>query len=343
MTARARWALAVVPMLAMTTSCGRSTITLTGIVTTNDVIVSSQVQGQLEALLVSEGDRVSKGQLLGSVAPAELRADSAYYAHSAQGMSAAVTQAEAMVRWQTQQTADQISQAVAAAAAAVAQQAAVAAEVEMADLTFNRVERLATDGLDTPQQLDQTRTALAAAKARLEAATKQADAARSAVGLARANGEQNAIRQSQLAGSRQSAAAALAQGTKAGVRLGYTELRAPTDGVVDVRATRQGELVTVGQPVLTLIDPDDLWIRADVEESYVDRAKLGDSITVRFPSGDERRGKIVYRGADLAFATRRDVSRTKRDIKTFELRVKVDNRDRRLAVGMTGYVLLPVR
>jgi hypothetical protein len=37
------------------------------------------------------------------------------------------------------------------------------------------------------------------------------------------------------------------------------------------------------------------------------------------------------------------VSRTKRDIKTFELRLRVDNADRRLALGMTAYVLLPVR
>jgi hypothetical protein len=36
------------------------------------------------------------------------------------------------------------------------------------------------------------------------------------------------------------------------------------------------------------------------------------------------------------------VSRTKRDIKTFETRLRVDNKDRRLAVGMTVYVLLPL-
>jgi len=51
---------------------------------------------------------------------------------------------------------------------------------------------------------------------------------------------------------------------------------------------------------------------------------------------------VFYRGADAAFATQRDVSRTKRDIKTFEIRLRVDNHDRVLAVGMTAYVLLPV-
>ena len=93
---------------------------------------------------------------------------------------------------------------------------------------------------------------------------------------------------------------------------------------------------------MTLINPDDLWVRADVEESYIDRVRIGDKITVRLPSGAEREGTVFYRGADAAFATQRDVSRTKRDIKTFEIRLRVDNHDRVLAVGMTAYVLLRV-
>ena len=83
-------------------------------------------------------------------------------------------------------------------------------------------------------------------------------------------------------------------------------------------------------------------MRADVEETYIDRVKHRRPLTVRLPSGDEREGTVFYRGVDAGFATQRDVSRTKRDIKTFEIRLRVDNRDRRLAIGMTAYVLLPV-
>ena len=52
---------------------------------------------------------------------------------------------------------------------------------------------------------------------------------------------------------------------------------------------------------------------------------------------------VFYRAADAGFATQRDVSRTKRDIKTFEIRLRCDNKDRRLAVGMTAYVELPLQ
>ena len=85
-----------------------------------------------------------------------------------------------------------------------------------------------------------------------------------------------------------------------------------------------------------------LWVRADVEETYIEGIRIGDRLTVRLPSGTELPGTVFYRGVDADFATQRDVSRTKRDIKTFELRLRVDNTDRRLAIGMTAYVLLPL-
>jgi HlyD family secretion protein len=162
------------------------------------------------------------------------------------------------------------------------------------------------------------------------------------VALARSTAEQTAVRRSQVQANEHLKAAANAQRTKADVRLRYTELHAPIDGIVDVRAVRVGEVVNPGQPVVTVINPDDLWVRVDVEESYIDRVRIGDKLTVRLPSGVEREGTVFYRGADASFATQRDVSRTKRDIKTFEIRLRVDNSDRRLAVGMTAYVVLPI-
>src|SRR5439155_8814586 len=136
--------------------------------------------------------------------------------------------------------------------------------------------------------------------------------------LARTNAEQVAARRSQVLTNRYLQAAATAQQEKAVVRLAYTELKAPVDGIVDVRAARVGEVVNVGQAVVTLINPDDLWVRADVEETYIDRIKIGDRMKVRLPSDAVLECPVFYRGVDAGYATQRDVSRTKRDIKTFE-------------------------
>jgi multidrug resistance efflux pump len=317
-------------------------LVLTGIVTTDDVIVSPQVAGRIGQLLVKEGDTVRHEQMLAVIEPDELRADTAYYAENVQGLSSQVRESEATLRFQQKQTADQIAQAESTLQSTEAQAKAATADLENARLVFTRTQSLAEKQIASPQEADQARTAFNAAQARVDALNRQVEAQRSAVALARSNAEQVAMRRDQVQTNQHMAAAAAAQRTKADVRLRYTELRAPIDGFVSVRAARAGEFVNAGQPIVTLIDPDNLWVRVDVEETYIDRVRLGETLTVRLPSGVERQGTVFYRGADAGFATQRDVSRMKRDIRTFEVRLRVDNRDRRLAVGMTTYVSLPV-
>jgi RND family efflux transporter MFP subunit len=255
-------------------------IVLTGIVTTDEVIVSSQIQGRLQRLLVREGDLVSHGELLARIQPEEWEADMAFYDSSEQQSKADLAQARA--------------------------------DLENAQLNFVRMKGLYSSRVESQQDYDQARTAYDAAAARVESIQKQI-------------------------------AAAVAQKAKAKVYLDYTEIFAPIDGIVDTRTALQGEVVTPGQAIVTLINEDDLWVRADVEETYIDGIHLGDKMQVRLPSGAVREGTVFYRGVDADYATQRDVSRTKRDIKTFEIRLWCDNRDRGLAVGMTAYVLLPLK
>jgi len=317
-------------------------MTLTGIVTTNDVILSSQIQGRLAQLLVKEGDTVKPGQLVAVIEPEELRADQAFYAHTEEGAAAQVQEAEAALKFQEAQTQDQIRQAEAALASVQAQQAEAAADLEGARLEFERTAGLFKQQILSVQALDQARTTYEAHRARLESVRKQVEAQRAALALARSTAEQIAIRRSQLLAGRHQLAAVQAQKVRAQVRLGYTEIRASIPGIVAVRAARQGEVVNPGQPIVSIIDPDDLWVRADVEESYIDRIRLGDQLPVRLPSGAERSGTVFFRGVDASYATQRDVSRTKRDIKTFEIRLRVDNSDRRLWPGLTAFVSVPL-
>ena len=317
-------------------------MTLTGIVTTNDVILSSQIQGRLAQLLVKEGDTVKPGQLVAVIEPEELRADQAFYAHTEEGAAAQVQEAEAALKFQEAQTQDQIRQAEAALASVQAQQAEAAADLEGARLEFERTAGLFKQQILSVQALDQARTTYEAHRARLESVRKQVEAQRAALALARSTAEQIAIRRSQLLAGRHQLAAVQAQKVRAQVRLGYTEIRASSPGIVAVRAARQGEVVNPGQPIVSIIDPDDLWVRADVEESYIDRIRLGDQLPVRLPSGAERSGTVFFRGVDASYATQRDVSRTKRDIKTFEIRLRVDNSDRRLWPGLTAFVSVPL-
>jgi HlyD family secretion protein len=320
-----------------------SELVLTGIVTTNDLVVSPQIGGRILKLHVQEGDLVKAGQLVAEISPEELRAESAFATHNVEGYASQITQAQAALRLEERQTDEQIRQAESTLASAEAQQAAATADLEAARLKFERTQNLSREGVAAAQELDQARTGYEAARAKLDALRRQVEAQNATVALARANAEQIAVRRSQVHANEALQEAAVAQRAKADVRLAYTSVTAPIEGIVDVRAAREGEVVNSGQPIVTLINPDDLWVRADVEETYIDRVRNGDRMRVRLPSGAELDGVVFYRGVDAGFATQRDVSRTKRDIKTFEVRLRCDNKDRRLAVGMTAYVLLPLK
>ncbi|HEX3867232.1 MAG TPA: efflux RND transporter periplasmic adaptor subunit, partial [Gemmatimonadaceae bacterium] len=241
------------------------TIVLTGIVTTNDVIVSPQLAGQIDSLLVQSGDTVARGQRIAVLSSAELNADRAFYERSEQGAAAQVTESEASLRFNEQQTAEQIRQADATLGATVAQRDEAAANLADAKRTLDRDEELLKSGGVSPQVVDQARTAYAVAKSHADAVEKQVDAARAALAVVQSNAQEVAAKRGALQMAQRQQAAAAAQTTKASVRLGYAELRAPTNGIVDVDAARQGEVVSPGQPVVTIVNPDDFWVRADVE------------------------------------------------------------------------------
>lgn len=255
-------------------------IVLTGVVTTDEVIVSPEIEGRIEKLFVNQGDTVTNGQPIARIEPELWRADAAFYASSEQASSYDLAQAEA--------------------------------DLENAKLNFERIQGLYSNNVESVQNYDAARTTYDSARARVDAAKKQIQAA-------------------------------AAQSQKAKVYLDYTRICAPTNGIVDVRAALEGEVVNAGQAIVTLINPDDLWVSANVEETYIDRIRLGDQLQVRLPSGATRTGTVFYRAVDADYATQRDVSRTKRDIKTFEIRLRCDNSDRALAVGMTAYVSVPLK
>ena len=315
---------------------------ITGIVTTNEVIASAQIQGQLAQLLVKEGDTVKAGQLMAVVLPDELRADEAFYAQSEQGTAAQVQQAEAALQYQEKQTRDQIRQAEASLASVQAQQSEAQAQLELDRVNLERTEGLFQQSIVTAQERDQARTAYTAQQSHVQSLRKQVEAQRAAVALAHANEDQTRVRRDELLATRRQLAAAAAQKSKAQVRLNYTGIHAPIAGFVASLSVRQGEVVNVAQPILEIINPDDLWVRIDVEETYIDRVHLGEKMQVRLPSGAEREGTVFYRGVDADYATQRDVSRSKRDVKTFEFRLRVDNQDRSLWPGLTAYVTVPM-
>jgi multidrug resistance efflux pump len=264
---------------------------------------------------------------------------------------------------QRRQNEAQVAQAQAQLQQAQAQVAQTQAAVAKAQDNFNRIRPLVEKDINPPQDLVTARTDLDSAKANEQAAEAGVEAARRAVASAQAGVEattravaaaqaaladareeerQVTVQQRQTEALRAAASQAEANAAAADARFGQTRIFAPASGIVTLRAARQGEVVNPGTPIVTLFDLSSTWVDADVEETYADLIKMGDTLHVRLPSGTEVTGPVIYKAVEADFATQRDVSRTKRDIKTVAIRVRVANPDGQLPLGMTAWVMLPV-
>ena len=129
------------------------------------------------------------------------------------------------------------------------------------------------------------------AHAHVDALARQVEAQQAALALAQANAQQVAVRASQLQSSEHMNRRPPPSARRPTCGSRIRRSRSPIDGIVDVRAARPGEVVNRGQPIVTVINPDDLWVRVDVEETYIDRVRIGDRCRVRLPSGDCARAR----------------------------------------------------
>jgi len=221
------------------------------------------------------------------------------------------------------------------------------AQLTQAEATLVRVQsdskrtiELANSGVASDQERVQAESNLNAQQATVQALKEQVGAAEADLNTATANINQAHAAASNVRSVQGQLANAEAQLKEAEVRLGYTKIYAPVTGTVSVRAAREGEVLNAGQPIVTIVDLNDTWVRAAIPETNADHIGLGDTLRIRLPGGTETSGKVFFKSAEADFATQRDVSRRKRDIKTIVLKVRLANPKGAYVPGMTADVLV---
>jgi HlyD family secretion protein len=316
-------------------------IPLTGFVDGNEVIVSPQITGRLINLTVDEGSEVKKGDLIAELDPKELQANLSAAKANVAMLESSVKEAQHNVVWTNDQTDASTDQANAVVTSSGAQLDQAKANLWRDQMDFNRAKMLFDKGEVSAQDRDHADANVQISEANVKALEDNVKAQQAAVNVAQANRKQVDIRKSAVSTTIAQLEQARATEAQVATQLGYTEIYAPIDGIVSVRVAKQGEVVSQGAPIVVVVDVDHLWVRADVEESYIDTIQFGQKMRVRLPSGDILEGQVFFKGVENDYATQRDVSRTKRDIKTFAIKLSVPNPGRRLFTGMTATVLMP--
>jgi HlyD family secretion protein len=246
-----------------------------GIVEMDETDVASLVGGRVVALFVGEGDSVRAGDTLAVLDRGELAAE--VRAQLAQAERAAAQSAEV----REGPRAEEIQMARADLASADA-------ELALAEKDFQRARTLLESSAISQAELDRARSRRDALAGRRRALSE------------RLRLLETGNRREQVRAAREGVEAARAQLTAARSRLGELVLVAPVSGVVLLKNFETGELAQPGQPVVTLGNPDSLWMRVYVGAPAIERVQLGAPVEIRLAGIS----KHVYRGRVVEIATR---------------------------------------
>ena len=318
-----------------------SDLQLIGTVDANEIIVSSRIPGRIQTLTVDEGDDVKAGQLIATIQSDDLAAarEAAFAATNSQKFK--LQGASDNERQMVGNTSSQVANAEAQLRSAQATLVQAQANYEHQNADTSRTVALANQGIMSYQSRDEASTALHAAQAAVDTAKGNVAAAEASLKVAQANTLQAQAAAKTVSATRSDMRNAQAMLDQAQVQLDYARVVAPVAGKVNVRAARQGEVVAASTPIVTITDLTQTWIYAPLPETEADSVQLGDNLRVVMPSGATIYGKVIAKSAEADFATQRDVSRRKRDIKTVRLKLLIDNPGMRFVPGMLAEVYVP--
>ena len=128
------------------------------------------------------------------------------------------------------------------------------------------------------------------------------------------------------------------------IRLSYTSLRAPFNGVVLVRQAELGEVVSPGTPVVTLADLDHPWVRVYVPEPDLGKVHWGQAVDVRTDTYPNKiyHGRISFISSEAEFTPKSVQTEQERVTLVYRVKVDVQNPNHELKPGMPADALINV-
>lgn len=286
--------------------------TIQGQVEVSEYRVSSKVPGRILEIRVKEGDYVNVGDTLAILDAPEVRAKMTQ-AQSAENAAAAMDE---MANNGARQ--EQVRGAF-----AVLQQAK--AGLEIAQKSYNRVQRLYDEGVMTAQKRDEAFANYKALEAQVKAAQSQYDMAR--------NGARS---------EEKKAAAAQVNRAKGAVAevnsyIHETMQIAQMAGEVSDVYPKVGELVGTGSPIMSVSLMNDIWGTFNVREDQLEGMKVGSIVTAFVPAfKKEVRMKVYYIKDQGSYAVwKATKSNGQYDLKTFEVKARPMDKLEGLRPGMS--------
>lgn len=194
-----------------------------------------------------------------------------------------------------------------------------AADLEFREAEYKRADFLLQKGAGTVEQRDQTYALFRQSQAAHQRDQALENASQRQVELAQANihtAEEN-LKLSQIV-------------------LGFTVLRAPFSGVIQVRQAELGEVMVPGTPVATLADLDHVWLRAYINETDIGKIRYDQPATVTTDTypGKTYKGRVSFISANAEFTPKSVETHAERVTLVYRIRIDIYNPTHELVPGM---------
>ena len=309
--------IAVVAIIGFFT-LGQKDNTIQGQVEVTEYRVSSKVPGRILELRVKEGDYVKVGDTLAILDAPEVKAKMA----QARGVEDAAAAMSEMAQKGARQ--EQVRGAF-----ELLQQAK--AGLEIAEKSYNRVQRLFDEGVMSEQKRDEGYANYKAMEAQVKAAQSQYDMAR--------NG---ARREEKLAAAAQ---VERAKGAVAEVNsyINETVQIAQMEGEVSEVYPRVGELVGTGAPIMSISLMNDVWGTFNIREDQLEGLTVGSTFSAFVPAfNKEVQMKVYYMKDQGTYAVwKATKANGQYDLKTFEIKARPMEKLDGLRPGMSLVINRP--
>lgn len=274
--------------------------------------VSSKVPGRILELRVKEGDYVKVGDTLAIIDAPDVMAKMTQ-AQGAENAAAAMSEmAENGARKEQVRGAYEVLQQAKAG-------------LEIAEKSYQRVQRLFDEGVMTAQKRDEAFANYKAMEAQVKAAQSQYDMV--------SNGARREERRAAAAQVERSRGAV----AEVGSYINETIQRAQVEGEISEVYPHMGELIGTGSPIMSISVLNDIWGTFNIREDQLGGMKVGDEITAYVPAFDKNvRMKIYFIKDQGSYAVwKATKAKGQYDLKTFEVRAKPLDKLEGLRPGMS--------
>ena len=332
-------------------------IDASGQVRGTEVTISAKVSGTAEVVPIREGQPIKRGDLLVKISSKETEArleqakaqvaaaESQLHEVEAQlaALDSGIEGAKLGVGVIKDTSTHEVHRATEAVQRAEAEVAAAESRLQQDKSTYESYASLLKQGFVSENYFGEVRERYTSAQARLKAVRQQREEAIAGLQKAKAAAGEVQVKQTDVqrlvalrTTTLSQADAAAARAREVEVGLADATVTAPADATVINKLVEQGELISPGRPLATLIDLSDIYVRVFIAEREIGKIRLGNPVRISADAFPKRffPGTVTEVSQQAEFTPKEVHMKDEREKLVFGVKVKIDNPEGFLKPGM---------